>query len=131
MQCAEGRESSGNSAYCILPSAYVLILNSPLLGRAATVVWKRSDVFNAGDLEAGILKVQHCLLATGAWAFHLDLNLNHAVLARLAAGLFGGAAGGKRRALTRALEPDSPRRGPGDRLPVGIGDGDHRVVEGR
>src|SRR5688572_18102801 len=106
-------------------------LNAPLLRRTAPVVRQRRDVLDAGDLQAGVLHLEDRLLAAGAGALDLDLDLDHAVLARLVGGLLSGASGGERRALARALEPDRPGRAPRDRLPVGVRDRDHRVVERR
>src|SRR3990170_1331768 len=69
------------------------------------------------------------LLATGARALHVDLDLAHAVLH----GTLGRAVGrqGRRvgRALARSLEPGHPGRAPADDRAIEVGDRDDRVVE--
>src|SRR5205823_9524622 len=106
-------------------------LNSSFLWWTTPVMRKRRDVFDSTDFQSCILQVQDSLLAACTGAFYLHFHFQHAVFARLGGGLFGGATGGKRRALARALEPDRPRRRPGDRLTIGVGDRHHRVVERR
>src|SRR5262249_6633228 len=54
----------------------------------------------------------------------------HAVLLRLAAGVFGRDLRSVRRRLARALEAHRAGGRPGDRVPLRVGDGDDRVVEG-
>ncbi len=58
-----------------------------------------------------------------------DLEGLHAVLHRLLAGILGGDLRGKRRRLARTTEALGASRGPGNRVALGIGDGDHGVVE--
>ncbi len=95
-------------------------------------MWQRCDVFDSRDLQSCVLQVQNGLFAAGAGAVDLDLDLDHARLAGLLGSVLGGASGGVGSALARALEvPALPGRRPRDRLAVGVGDGDHRVVEGR
>src|SRR4051812_19283338 len=106
-------------------------LNAALLRRTAAVMRQRRDILDAADLQAGVLEVQHRLLAAGAWTLDLHLDLEHAVLARFGGGLLGGATGGERRALASALEPDRAGRRPRDRLAVRVGNRHHRVVERR
>ena len=63
------------------PDSNCLSLHAPLLRRAAAVVRQRGDVLDAGDLQAGVLELDDRLLAAGAGALHLDLDLDHAALA--------------------------------------------------
>src|SRR5918993_4579984 len=100
------------------------------LGGAAAVVGDRGDVLDAGDLDPGALQRADGRLAAGAGALHLHVDLAHAVLHRAAGGLLGGHLGGERRALLRALEADVAGRGPGEDVPLLVGDRDDRVVEG-
>src|SRR5829696_3883834 len=104
-------------------------LHAPLLGGAAAVVRERGDVFDAADLQAGVLELEDGLFAAGARALDLDLDLHHAALAGFGGGLFGGASGGEGGALAGALEADGAGGGPGDCFTVQVGDRDHRVVE--
>src|SRR5687768_11994004 len=75
-----------------------------LLRRAAAIVRQRGDVLDAGDFEPAVLELDDRLLAAGAGALDLNLDLDHAVLARLGRGALGGAAGGERGALAGSLE---------------------------
>ena len=92
---------------------------------------KWGHVLNRGHLQTCVLQVDDRLLAAGAGTFHFDLDLDHPALARLVGDLLGCSTGGERGALAGALETDGPGRRPGDRLAVGVGDGDDRVVERR
>src|SRR6185503_4897993 len=81
-----------------------ILLHSSLLRRPAAVVGQWGDVLDAADLQAGVLEVEDRLLAPGAGAFHFHFDFEHAVLARLGGGAFGGSTRGERRALARAFE---------------------------
>ena len=52
------------------------------------------DVGDGADLEAGGLQRADRLLAAGARALHVDLDLAHAVLHRSLGGAVGGERGG-------------------------------------
>ena len=56
---------------------------------------QRGRVFNPGDLQAGVLKIQDRLLATGAGTLDLHLDFNHAALARGLGSVFSGPASGE------------------------------------
>src|SRR5262249_39013776 len=70
-------------------------------------------------------------LTAGARARHLDLEGAHAVLLSLLGGVLGGHLGGIGRRFTRALEAHGAGRRPGDGVSLCVGNGDHRVIEGR
>src|SRR6266566_4151561 len=70
-------------------------------------------------------------LATGAWAFHEDLDLLEAVLHALPRARVGRHLRGERRRLARALEPGRAGGLPGDHVALLVGQGDDRVVEAR
>src|SRR5690606_32353658 len=53
------------------------------------------------------------------------------VFLRLPGAILGGDLSREGRRLARALEALSARRRPGNRVALRVGDGDHRVVEGR
>jgi hypothetical protein len=78
-----------------------------------------------------VLELDDGLLAACAGTFHLDFDFHDAVLAGVLGGLFGGAAGGEGSALASALEADGAGGCPGEGFAVGVGDGDHGVIEGR
>src|SRR5690242_20043941 len=93
---------------------------------------QRGDVLDARDLQPVVLELNDRLLAAGAGAFDFYLDLDHAVLARLDGGLLRGPSGRPGGALAGALDAgDRAGRRPADRLAVGVGDGDDRVVERR
>src|SRR4051812_4080430 len=101
------------------------------LGRAASVVRDGRDVGDRADLEAGGLEGADRLLAAGAGAFHVDLDLAHAVLHRATRRTVRRQGGGVWRALPGALEPGDPCRTPRDDVADLVGDRHDRVVEGR
>src|SRR5690606_21750563 len=125
-KCVRGRR---------LPSATLPIdagvSDAAALARPAAVVRNGRHVTNCGDLEPDALQCAECRLAPGAGSGNLDLKDLHAVLDRLLAGVLCGDLGRVRRRLARALEPHRPSRGPGYGVALGIGYGDHRVVEAR
>src|ERR1051325_9464758 len=98
-----------------------------LLGAAAVVGYRRV-VFHRRHPQARGRQAVDRALASAARALDADLNLAHAHLAALAAAGLRGRRRGEGRALARALEADRAGRVPGERLAVGIGDGDDRVV---
>ena len=106
-------------------------LDAPLLRRPAAVVRQRRDVLDRLDVQAGGLQGGDGRLAAGAGALDPHLDLLDAELRRLLGARLGGALGGERRALAAALEADRAGRGAAQRVAVGVGDGDDRVVERR
>src|SRR6266566_6131909 len=70
-------------------------------------------------------------LATGAWAFHEDLDLLKAVLHSLPRARVGRDLRRERRRLARALEPGRAGGLPRDHVAFLVGQGDDRVVEAR
>src|SRR5205814_157591 len=88
-------------------------------------------VFDAEDLQTRVLDLEDRLFATGAGAFYFHFDFHHAVLAGFARRFLSSATGGEGSALASALEANRASRRPGDRLAVGVGDRDHRVVESR
>src|SRR4051794_36447415 len=106
-------------------------LDPPPLAGAATVVGLRSDVADAGDLQAGGLERADRRLAARAWALDEDLDLLEALLDPLAGGGVGGDLGGEGRRLARALEAGAAGGLPCDDVALSVGQGDDRVVERR
>src|SRR5687767_4867422 len=101
------------------------------LGRTDAVVRDRGDVADRGDLEADRLQRPKRAFAARSGAFDLDLEGADAMLGGLAAGVLGGDLGGIGSRLAAALEAHHPGARPGNRIALGIGDGDHRIVEAR
>src|SRR5260221_10169630 len=106
-------------------------LDATPLGRAAAVMRDGGDISDGADLEAGSLQRPDRLLAPGAGALDVDLDLTHAVLHGPLGGPFSGQRGRVRRALARPLETGHAGRAPADDRAIEVGDRDDRVVEGR
>src|SRR5437588_4338072 len=104
--------------------------DSPPLGRAAAVMRDRGHVGDGGDLEAGRLERADSGLAAGTRSPDEDLDRAHPVLHRPARGGFGGDLRREGRRLAAALEALGAGGAPGDHVPLQVGDGDDRVVEG-
>ena len=109
----------------------VVHLNAALLWGAAAVVGERGDVFDAGDFETGVLKIEDGLFAAGAGTFYFYFHFQETMFTGLLSGLLGGATGGEWGALASALESNRAGRCPGEGFAIEIGDGHHGVVEGR
>src|SRR3954471_18511640 len=82
------------------------------LGRAASVVRDGGDVGDGAHLEAGGLERADRLLAAGAGALDVDLDLTHAVLHGALRSAIGGERSRVRRALPGAFEPGDACRTP-------------------
>src|SRR5690606_6078826 len=102
-----------------------------LLARAASIVRNGSHVANGCNGEACRLQGTQSRFTARAGAGDLNLERAHAMLLRLAGAILSCNLGSEGRGFARALEPLRARRRPGDGVPLGVGDGDHRVVEGR
>src|SRR5687767_5155011 len=89
----------------------------------------RGHVADRGDREADRLEGAQRALAARSGALDLDLEGADAMLGRLAAGILGRDLRGIRGRLPRALEAHHAGAGPGDRIALRVGDGDHGVVE--
>src|SRR6185437_6986414 len=101
------------------------------LGRPATVVRQRRNIFDGLDGQAGGLQGGDGGLAARTGPFDAHFDLLETELGGAFGGHLGGALGGEGRALATALEADRSRRGIAQRIAVGVGDGDNRVVERR
>src|SRR6187401_2436013 len=99
------------------------------LRRADAIVRNGRDVANGHDLQPAGLKRPESRLAAGARPRNLDLDRPHAMLHGGAPRLVGRHLRGIGSGLARPLETELPRRRPGDRVALNVGDGDHRVVE--
>ena len=87
------------------------------------------DISDGADLEAGGLQGADRLLAAGARALHVDLDLAHAVLHRTLRRAVSRQRCSIGRALAGALETGHASRAPADDRAVEVGDRDDRVVE--
>src|SRR5208337_1481758 len=101
------------------------------LARTAAVMRDGGHVADRSHGEARRLDRAQRGFASRAGAGNLDLERAHAMLGRLAHGVFGGDLRRERRRLAGAFEPHRPGGGPGNRIALRVGDGDHRVVERR
>jgi hypothetical protein len=94
-------------------------------------VWNRGDVFDLLDVQACSLKSGDCAFTSRTGTLDANFDISHSELGRFFSGLLGRALTGERSALAAALETTGSGAGPAQRVPFGIGDGDHRIVEGR
>src|SRR6185312_4190675 len=99
------------------------------LRRPHAIVRDRGHVADAGDRKADRLERAKSALTARAGSLDLDLERSDAVVGGLAARVFGGDLGGIGSRLAAALEAHHPGARPGNRIALGIGDGDHRIVE--
>src|SRR5690606_12118365 len=97
----------------------------------AAIVRNRRDVLDGGDLKSDRLQRAQRRLAAATGTLHEHLDSAHAVILGLLAGILGRDLGGIGRRLARALEAPVPGRRPRDRVALGVGDRDDRVVERR
>src|SRR5215203_2080662 len=104
-------------------------LDATPLGRAAAVVRDWGDIGDGADFEASCLEGTDRLLAAGAGALDVDLDLAHAVLHRTLGRAIRREGRRVRRALAGALAPGHTGRAPADDRTVEVGDRDDRVVE--
>jgi hypothetical protein len=94
-------------------------------------VWNRGNVFDLLDVQACSLKSSDRAFASRTGTLDANFDVSHSELGRFFSGLLGGALTGERRAFAAALETTGSGAGPAQRVTFGIGDGDHRIVEGR
>ena len=87
-------------------------------------------VFDERDFQANGLQRANGRFPAGPWPLDPHLNLFHTVGHGLAGGILRHLLGGVGGALAGALETDPARRGPPNQVPMHIGDGHLRVVEG-
>lgn len=92
---------------------------------------QRSDVFNCFDGNAGRLQAGDGALAAGPRPLDSNFHFTYAELHGTFGARFSGTLRRERRTLAAAFEADSAGSGPAEHLAVGVGDGDHRIVESR
>src|SRR5215470_10233049 len=129
----EGREGVGASwekpAWRQTPAE--LRLHAPPLARPTTVVRNRRHVADRSNGEAGRLQGAQCRFTTGPRTRDLHFKRAHAVLLGLARHILACHLGRVRRRFARPLEAHGTGRRPCNRVALGIGNRDHRVVERR
>ncbi len=112
------------------PSSFLLLYSS-FLARATAVVRQGRDVFDRLNFQASGFQRGDRTFAAAAGTFYFYVDVLHAKLARLLSHLLGSTLAGKRSALAASFEPARAGAGPTERVALGIGDRDRRVVEGR
>src|SRR5260221_6519975 len=106
-------------------------LYAAALWRTAAVVRNRRDIADGHDMQPGSSQRAHRGFASRTRTLYFHFHALHAELvARRACGGQSSLLGGVGRALARTLEADRTSRRIADHSPIGIGDGDLRVVEG-
>ena len=89
------------------------------------------DVFDGFNAQPGGLQGGDGAFASASRPVDLNVYFLHAEFDRFFRGLLGGQLTGKRRTLAAALKTARSRGGPTERVTLGVGDGDRRVIEGR
>src|SRR5215210_1240042 len=100
------------------------------LGRPAPVVRLARHVLYGEHLYAHGLEGAGCHVPTRTVALDLDISTPHALIHGLVRDALGRHLGRERRALAAPLEPERPRRFPGDDVALLVAHGDDGVVEG-
>ena len=103
--------------------------SSPLRGSAA-VVGDGGDVADAGHFQAGGLEGSDGGFSAASGSSDVDVDLPHPVVLGDARRFIGGDLRGERSALSGSLEVRVAGAGPTHRVPLRVGDGHQRVVEG-
>ena len=106
-------------------------LDPAFLPRAAAVVRNGGHIFNRLHVQAGGLQGGDGAFATGARPLHPHIDIFHAEFHRLLGGLLRGALAGEGGALAAPLEAAGAGAGPAERVALGVGDRDGRIVERR
>ncbi len=96
---------------------------------AAAIVRDRGVVFDREHLETEGGKGANRGLTSGAGAFDLDVELTKTLVIGGFASSFGGDLSRERGAFLSTFVAKGASRGPGDDVPLRIGDGDDGVVE--
>ena len=104
-------------------------LNTPSLGRSASVVRDRCDIADQGDLDAYCLERADGALTARARSTDKYINTAQSVLLSLARCVLGGKLRAEWGALLGTLEPNAAGGGPRDQVAAGVGYRDDRVVE--
>src|SRR6266446_6933761 len=108
-----------------------LRLHAPALARPTTVMRNRRHVADRRNGEAGRLQGAQCRFATRPRTRNLHFKRAHAVLLGLARNILARHLGCVRRRFARPLEAHGAGRRPGNRVALGIGNCDHRIIECR
>ena len=107
------------------------LLDATPLGRPATIVRDRRHIPNRSDGKPCRLQGAQSRFTARAWPLYLDLESAHAMFHGLTPGILGRDLRSIRRRFARTLETLATRRRPRDRISLGVGDRDHRIVKGR
>src|SRR5258707_764238 len=104
-------------------------LDAASLRRAAAVMRDRRDIRDGHHLQARYLELADRRLAPGARPLHVDLDLAHTMLDRLAGRALRRHLRRVGRALARALDAYGPPAGPRHHVPVRVCDRHDSVIE--
>src|SRR5258708_14624287 len=127
--CPSKRRIAGRICGPARGSTVLVYSDAPALWRPAAVVRNRGHVADGGDRHADRLQGAERRLAARTRTRDIDFQRLDAVFGGLAAGVLGRHLRGIGRRLTRPLEPHHAGAGPGNGVPLSVGDGDHGVVE--
>src|SRR6185369_3404460 len=126
---AWGRPRISNNVHPGAGRGPVQFLDAAPFRRADADVRDRRDVADRGDLEANRLERAERTFAARSRTLDLDFEGADAMFGGLLAGVFGRDLGRVRSRLAAALEAHHPGRAPRDGVALGVGDGDHGIVE--
>ena len=105
------------------------VSHAPLLRGTTPVMWYRSDVRDARDLESRVVQRTHRRFPSGSRSLHHHFQILQTVLRRRLAGLHRRDLRRKRSTLSRSLESARPCGRPCERIALTVGDRDHGIVE--
>src|SRR5215210_6737201 len=106
-------------------------LHTPALPRPAAIMRNRSDVTDRRDGKTCRLQRAQRRFPARSGTRYLDFEGAHAVFLRLLGGIFGSDLSRVGCGFAGAFEAHGAGRRPGDRIALGVGDGNHRIVEAR
>ena len=105
-------------------------LNASTFLWPTSVVRQRRDVFDGLDIKSGSLQGCDGAFASAPRTVYLDVDFLHAEFNCFLRRLLGSQLPGKRSALTTSLKTTGPGGSPAERVTLGVGYGDRRIIEG-
>jgi hypothetical protein len=106
-------------------------LDTAALWGTAPVMGNRRHISDRDDADSSRLQSTNSCLTAGSRALHIDFDLAHSMIHRLACGRLGRHLGGIWSALSRSLEIGGAGAAPRQHISIGIRDGHQSIVECR
>lgn len=92
---------------------------------------QRGHVLDRFDRKTGLLQGRDRVFTTAPGTFHFHFDFLHTAFDRFFRSLLGGHLTGKRSAFSTALETAGSGGRPTQSIPLGVRNGNRRVIEGR